>query len=335
MKYLLALLLSSTSIFAAGGLIGGGGSGSTVSTTPSTNIIDTTLIAAGNYTNSTGSNLLAVVNISNSGTIPTSKLLVDNDANGVYETTNSVGHSVVAGATEIGSVSAWINPGGRYSLVLDVGSSVLACQRTYSPVSGSVYTLTPGVNSVAIGTVTSLPSGSVATASVTGTTNITFNFGLVTGPAGTNGLNGTNGATGPQGPQGIQGIQGIQGVAGAAGATGATGPAGPAAVIYTHTFTTITGNNTWVHSYGSKPTMIGGMLNCLTNDGGMTAGQSVALQDVMDASYSQPYFYFGVDATNVREGSVNTDPAVARIIWNGARNTVTSWSNFTITVIYQ
>lgn len=59
---------------------------------------------------------------------------------------------------------------------------------------------------MAIGTVTTLPSGSSATASVTGTApNFSLNLGLPSGPAGSNGANGATGATGATGPAGPQG----------------------------------------------------------------------------------------------------------------------------------
>ena len=187
--------------------------------------------------------------------------------------------------------------------------------------------------SAVINSVTNVPAGGNATTTVSGSNILAFTFGIPVGATGAAGASGTNGA------QGIQGIQGIQGAKGDTGATGATGPQGPQgapATIYTHTFTSLsTGNQTWAHSYGSKPQYIGAMLNCLTNDGGMTAGQSVSLFDVQDASYSEPYFAVGLDGTNIYQSSVSTSPSVARIVWNGARNTITSWSNFSITVIYQ
>lgn len=176
---------------------------------------------------------------------------------------------------------------------------------------------------------TNLAYGAAPTVSVAGTNVQTWVFGI---PSGAPGANVTNG------------LNGINGTNGATGATGATGPAGPAgangtngvALILTHTFSSINvASNGWTHSYGSKPVVISAMLNCVTSDGGMTAGQSVNLMNVMDASYSQPYFYIGANSTLLIMGCVSTDPSVARITWNGTRNTVSSWSNFTITVIYQ
>ena len=143
------------------------------------------------------------------------------------------------------------------------------------------------------------------------------------GTNGTNGLNGANGATGATGATGTAGSNGINGTNGVA-------------LILTHSFSGIaTASQSWAHGYGSAPTIVGAMLNCTSNDGGMTSGQSVNLMSVMDASYSEPYFFVGGDVTYLYEGSVSTDPSVARIVWNGTRNTVSSWSHFTITVIYE
>ena len=186
--------------------------------------------------------------------------------------------------------------------------------------------------SAVIGSVSTLPYNSAATVTVSGTSNLSFVFGI---PQGTNGVNGSNGTNGSQGPQGIQGIQGVAGPTGATGATGATGPQGPAGTngVGTHSFATITGAQTY--SVGKQTTVLTALLVCINADGGMTSGQSVYLHDVWDASYSEPYFYFGSDSSSIYLGSVSTSPTVARIVWNGARNTVNSWANFSVTVIYQ
>ena len=70
---------------------------------------------------------------------------------------------------------------------------------------------TPGAAaSIAVGTVTNLPTGSTPTVTNSGTSSAAvFNFGLA------------------QGQQGIQGVQGVQGTAGAKGDTGNPGAAGP------------------------------------------------------------------------------------------------------------
>lgn len=58
-------------------------------------------------------------------------------------------------------------------------------------------------NTLTVGTVTTLPAGSLATIEITGTApNQTINFGIPQGEQGIQGI---------QGEQGIQGIQGIQG----------------------------------------------------------------------------------------------------------------------------
>lgn len=188
---------------------------------------------------------------------------------------------------------------------------------------------------VSVGTVSNLAYGASATVTVTGTSNQVWSFGIPAGQPGTNGVNGATGATGATGPQGPQGVQGLTG---ATGATGATGPQGPAGtnVLYSHVFSSLGVNSaSWAHGYGKAPVIVWASVNCITNDGGMTAGQSVSFNNVIDASYSQPFFYVGSDSTNVYMGAVNTSPTTARISWNGARNNVTSWANFTLTVVYQ
>ena len=218
--------------------------------------------------------------------------------------------------------------------------SLLATVAVAGPYSGPYSGGGGGTNiyyapvAVSVGTVTNVPAGGTATVSITGTSNQVWSFGLVQGATGATGPTGLTGPTGPQGPQGN---------VGATGATGATGPQGPAgtngtngaAIIYTHAFSSITGSQTWAHSYGKKPVIVSAMLDCINNDGGMTAGQSVNLIDVFDSSYSQPYFFVGCDATNIKIGSASTDPTIARVAWNGNRNSVTNWANFTLTVIYE
>lgn len=88
-----------------------------------------------------------------------------------------------------------------------------------------------------IGTVTTLPAGSQATASVTQVGNVvTLNLGIPegeqgpqgdTGPAGPQGDPGPTGAQGPQGDTGPQGPAGPTGPQGPQGATGPQGPQGP------------------------------------------------------------------------------------------------------------
>lgn len=73
-------------------------------------------------------------------------------------------------------------------------------------------------------TVTTLPAGSLATATYDKSTG-TLALGIPQGSKGDTGATGATGATGPQGKQGIQGETG------ATGATGPQGPAGPANVL--------------------------------------------------------------------------------------------------------
>ena len=130
MKTYLTILgiVANTTCFAAGGLIGGGGG--SVSTTPTTNIVDTTTLSGGvTYTNLSGSNLLVVATIYNSGIAKQSSLMVDNNNDGTYEVTNSFGHNLAAGIQETGLLMGTVNPSGRYILTLDSGSSVLSSQQ--------------------------------------------------------------------------------------------------------------------------------------------------------------------------------------------------------------
>lgn len=88
---------------------------------------------------------------------------------------------------------------------------------------------------VTIGTTTTLPAGSTATVTNSGTTSAAvLNFGIPAGETGPQGPIGATGATGPQGPQGIQGP------AGENGATGPQGPQGVAGEAATITIGTVT-----------------------------------------------------------------------------------------------
>lgn len=73
-------------------------------------------------------------------------------------------------------------------------------------------------------TVTTLPAGSLATATYDKSTG-TLALGIPQGSKGDTGATGATGATGPQGKQGVQGKTG------ATGATGPQGPAGPANML--------------------------------------------------------------------------------------------------------
>lgn len=79
-------------------------------------------------------------------------------------------------------------------------------------------------------TVTTLPAGSLATATYDKSTG-TLALGIPQGSKGETGATGATGATGPQGEQGVQGET---------GATGATGPRGPAGPANTLTIGTVT-----------------------------------------------------------------------------------------------
>jgi hypothetical protein len=182
---------------------------------------------------------------------------------------------------------------------------------------------------------TNLPYGSPATASVTGTNIQTWVFGIPSGKDGINGTNGVNGINGTNGATGATGAIGATGPAGAAGANGVNGTNG-VAIIYTHIFTNIdVASNGWPHNYGSKPIVVNGSINCLTNDGGMLAGQSANLFSVYESAWSAPYFSIGADSVNLIQGGNNSLQKNPYILWNGSRNSVTNWSNFTITIIYQ
>ena len=80
---------------------------------------------------------------------------------------------------------------------------------------------------ITIGEVTTLPAGSDATATMTGTaTDPVLNLGLPRGPKGDNGPAGPIGPSGPRGPQGIPGIRGEKGDTGETGSSGPKGEKG-------------------------------------------------------------------------------------------------------------
>lgn len=198
---------------------------------------------------------------------------------------------------------------------------------------------------VTVSNVVSLPFGANAAVTVSGTSNQVWQFSVprgsngVAGANGTNGTNGTNGATGPQGAAGATGATGPQGATGVTGPTGSTGSTGLQGQAGTNgvavfTFTSIATSSQFT-LIGRQVSIINASLVCITNDGGLTVGQSVPIFDVQDASFSEPYFFLGSDSTKLFEGSVSTSPSVARIIWNGTRNMVVNWSDFNLVVIYQ
>ena len=104
------------------------------------------------------------------------------------------------------------------------GTVFLADLAPVAPAGPEYYSL---ASSLTVGTVSTLPAGSAATATITGLApSQVLNLGIPTGPQGTTGA---TGATGPQGPQ---------------GATGPTGPQGSAATIAVGTVTSGTAGGT-------------------------------------------------------------------------------------------
>ena len=213
-----------------------------------------------------------------------------------------------------------------------VTPATLNAWKTNAGVGGTnVYNyFTP--STVTVSSVTNVPAGGAATVAVSGTNNMVFSFGI---PIGATGATGETGATGSAGANGTNGTNGLNGINGTNGLNGVNGTNG-IALIYSHVFTNIAQpQQAWAHSYGKAPLMVWGLVNCITNDGGMAAGQSVGYLNVQDAARSQPYFQIGSDGTNLYEGSVSTLAADGRINWAGQRNTITNWANFTLTIVYQ
>ena len=86
------------------------------------------------------------------------------------------------------------------------GTVYLADLVPVAPAGPEYYSL---ASSLAIGTVSTLPAGSAATATITGLApSQTLNLGIPTGPQGATGNTGATGAQGPQGDTGPQGPQG-------------------------------------------------------------------------------------------------------------------------------
>ena len=84
-------------------------------------------------------------------------------------------------------------------------------------------------NVLTVQSTTTLPAGSQATVSISGTAPAqALAFGIPTGPTGPQGPTGSQGLVGPVGPQGDQGLQGPQGIPGPTGpASTVPGPEGP------------------------------------------------------------------------------------------------------------
>ena len=206
--------------------------------------------------------------------------------------------------------------------------------------------------------VNKLDVGSTPTATITGTSNQLYQFGFPTNalilfsapytvPVGGS-ANVTNtgtvahpvwqlgiptGATGATGPAGATGSTGATGAAGATGSTGATGAAG---TLNTYTFTTFIGTKN-THAIGAGHYFTGGYLTCVSsNDGGMLVGDTVSWEALQDPIYSQQYLNAGIDAANnLYVGSMHTTTGSAFLNYNGNRNSVTNWSNFTFTGVFQ
>ena len=113
-------------------------------------------------------------------------------------------------------------------------------------------------NSLKIGTVSTLPSGSAASATITGSSpSQILNLSLPAGPAGATGAMGLTGATGPAGSTGATGSTGPAGATGPAGPIGATGPAGPANSLAIGTVTTLpAGSNAAASITGASPNQV-------------------------------------------------------------------------------
>jgi hypothetical protein len=87
----------------------------------------------------------------------------------------------------------------------------------------------PNLTTVQVGTTTTVPAGTPASVTNSGTqTHVILNFQVPQGPQGVAGPQGATGATGPQGPQGVAGPTGPTGSTGATGPQGAQGTQGPA-----------------------------------------------------------------------------------------------------------
>jgi hypothetical protein len=87
----------------------------------------------------------------------------------------------------------------------------------------------PNVTTMQVGTTTTVPAGTPASVTNSGTPNrVVLNFQIPQGPQGSAGPQGPTGATGAQGPQGVAGPAGSTGPTGSAGAQGSQGVQGPA-----------------------------------------------------------------------------------------------------------
>ena len=112
-----------------------------------------------------------------------------------------------------------------------------------------------GNTPVITATATTLPAGSSATVTKSGTAeNPTFEFGIPKGDKGDKGDTGATGDTGPQGPQGLTGPRGETGKQGPKGDKGDTGATGPAPIITITVDTLPAGSSATVTKTGSNET---------------------------------------------------------------------------------
>lgn len=110
-----------------------------------------------------------------------------------------------------------------------------------------------GNTPVITATATTLPEGSSATVTKSGTDeNPTFEFGIPKGDKGDKGDTGATGDTGPQGPQGLTGPRGETGKQGPKGDKGDTGATGPAPIITITVDTLPAGSSATVTKTGSN-----------------------------------------------------------------------------------
>ena len=112
-----------------------------------------------------------------------------------------------------------------------------------------------GNTPVITATATTLPAGSSATVTKSGTAeNPTYEFGIPKADKGDKGDTGATGETGPQGPQGLTGPRGETGKQGPKGDKGDTGATGPAPIITITVDTLPAGSSATVTKTGSNET---------------------------------------------------------------------------------
>lgn len=149
----------------------------------------------------------------------------------------------------------------KFDLVSYDGDSYIFVSETDAvgiPVTNEDYwqLYTSGGLSVEIGTTETLPAGSNAVVTNTGTsTDAVLNFGIPKGEKGDKGDKGDTGAQGEQGPKGDTGAQGPQGPTGPQGPAGADGVGVPSGGTAGQVLTKIDGtdyNTAWQNASGGK-----------------------------------------------------------------------------------